>query len=174
MGTTKSQLSRLLYLVDELRPRESLTEHDVDKLLQVLERVLVDDVEEVVEPLGRDHSGHLEDVPLRDLALLGRAHPETQKQQSVVQSHDALQQICPSPNNRNSYQLFSHLLPKPRTYVYVRLIDGAARIFPNSYAATGNQTHVSRVAPDWDLRSTLYRLNKLVFAYFPTRANCTA
>ena len=111
MGTTKSQLSRLLYLVDELRPRESLTEHDVDKLLQVLERVLVDDVEEVVEPLGRDHSGHLEDVPLRDLALLGRAHPETRKPQSVVQSLDALQQTCPSLSNRNSINYFLIYFP---------------------------------------------------------------
>ena len=110
MGTTKSQLSRLLYLVDELRPRESLTEHDVDKLLQVLERVLVDDVEEVVEPLGRDHSGHLEDVPLRDLALLSRAHPETQKQQPIVQTHDAKQHICPSPNNRKTLYLFIFFL----------------------------------------------------------------
>ena len=41
---------------------------------------------------------------------------------------------------------FFHLLPKPRTYFYVQLIDGAARIFPTSNAATGNQTHVSSVA----------------------------
>ena len=42
---------------------------------------------------------------------------------------------------------FFHPLPKPRTYIYVRLIDGTARIFPNSYAATGNWTHISSVAP---------------------------
>ena len=44
------------------------------------------------------------------------------------------------------FRFFSHLLPKPPTYFYVHLIDGAARIFPNSYAATGNRTHVSSVA----------------------------
>ena len=38
-------------------------------------------------------------------------------------------------------------LPKQRTYYYVCLIDGTARFFPNSYPATGNQTHVSSVAP---------------------------
>ena len=38
---------------------------------------------------------------------------------------------------------FFHLLPKLRTYFYVCLIDGSARIFPTSYATTGNRTHVS-------------------------------
>ena len=42
---------------------------------------------------------------------------------------------------------FSHLLPKPRIYFYIRFIDGTARIFPNSYTVTGNQTHVSYVTP---------------------------
>ena len=37
------------------------------------------------------------------------------------------------------------LLPKPRIYFYVCLIDGATRIFPTSLATTGNQTHVSSV-----------------------------
>ena len=45
----------------------------------------------------------------------------------------------------------SPLITKLGTYFNVRLIDGATRIFPNSYAATGNRTHVSRVAPHWDL-----------------------
>ena len=44
-------------------------------------------------------------------------------------------------------EIFFHLLPKLRTYFYVGLIDGAARIFPTSYAATGNRTHASSVAP---------------------------
>ena len=39
--------------------------------------------------------------------------------------------------------VFFHLLPK----LYVCLIDGAARFFPNSYVATGIWTHVSSVAP---------------------------
>ena len=30
-------------------------------------------------------------------------------------------------------------------------MGGVPWIFPNSYAATGNRTHVSRVTPDWDL-----------------------
>ena len=55
----------------------------------------------------------------------------------------------------------SHPLPKPRTYFNVRLIDGMARFFPNSCAATWNQTHVSRVAPDRDLWTMLYRLSHL-------------
>ena len=38
---------------------------------------------------------------------------------------------------------FFHLLPKPRTYFYVRLIDGAARIFLSPYAAARIRTHVS-------------------------------
>ena len=42
---------------------------------------------------------------------------------------------------------FFLLLPKTRTYFCVRLIDGTARIFPTSYAATEIQTHVSSVAP---------------------------
>ena len=42
---------------------------------------------------------------------------------------------------------FFHPLPKTRTYFYGRLIDGAARIFPTSNAATGNWTHISSVAP---------------------------
>ena len=47
-----------------------------------------------------------------------------------------------------TYQsFFSRLLPKPQTYFYVHLINGEARIFPNSYAATGNQTQVISVAP---------------------------
>ena len=44
-------------------------------------------------------------------------------------------------------KLFFHLLPKPRTYFCVRLIDGTARIFLTSYASIGNQNHVSPVAP---------------------------
>ena len=43
--------------------------------------------------------------------------------------------------------VFFHLPPKLGTNFYVRLIDGAARIFPTSHATTGNQTHVSSVAP---------------------------
>ena len=39
------------------------------------------------------------------------------------------------------------LLPKPRIYFYVCLIDGATKIFPTSYAASGNQTQVSSVPP---------------------------
>ena len=54
---------------------------------------------------------------------------------------------------------FSHLLRKPRTYFCVHLMDGAARIFPNSYAATGNRTRVSRVAPDRDFWRTLNLLS---------------
>ena len=47
---------------------------------------------------------------------------------------------------RNTIRFF-HLLPKLRTYLYVPNKDGAARIFPNSDAVIGNQTHVSSVAP---------------------------
>ena len=36
---------------------------------------------------------------------------------------------------------------KPRTYFYIFLVDGVARIFPTSCATTGNQTQVSSVAP---------------------------
>ena len=43
--------------------------------------------------------------------------------------------------------LFSRLLPKLRTYFCVQLIDGLARIFHNSFTATGNRTLVSSVAP---------------------------
>ena len=73
---------------------------------------------------------------------------------------------------------FFHLLPKPHTYFYVRLIDGAARIFPTSYAATGNQTHVSSVAPlvrdlnpgrftDWATAAATKK--KLNWILFPTK-----
>ena len=45
------------------------------------------------------------------------------------------------------FLVFFHLLPKQCPYFYVRVIDSTAGIFfPNSYAATGNQTHVSSVA----------------------------
>ena len=64
-------------LANELGSRESFTEHLVDKVLKVFERVLVDDLEQIVEPLRRDDSGHLEHVPLCDLALLARAHPRS-------------------------------------------------------------------------------------------------
>ena len=51
-----------------------------------------------------------------------------------------------------SFRLF--FVPKPQF-----LTDGVARYFsttiPNSYAATGIRTHVSRVAPDWDLSDAL-------------------
>ena len=50
------------------------------------------------------------------------------------------------PGNYLVY-FFSHLLPKPRTYFYVCLIDGTARIFPTSYAATKNRIHISSVEP---------------------------
>ena len=46
----------------------------------------------------------------------------------------------------SSFILFSIYFPKLRTYFYVHLMDGAARIFPSSYAATENQTHVRSVA----------------------------
>ena len=70
-------------------------------------------------------------------------------------SSDGLELVNPpivreTASRRQSHTFF-HLLPKPGTYFYVHLMDGAARIFPYSYAATGNQTHVSRVAPDWVL-----------------------
>ena len=46
------------------------------------------------------------------------------------------------------------------------LADGVARfflisstIFPNSYATSGIRTQASIIAPDWDLRRTLYRLS---------------
>ena len=43
---------------------------------------------------------------------------------------------------------FFHLLPRPSNYFYVCLIDRVARIFPNSYyAATGNLTQISSIAP---------------------------
>ena len=42
---------------------------------------------------------------------------------------------------------FSHLLPKLRTYFYVRLIDGVARIFPTYYAASSIWTRIRLVAP---------------------------
>ena len=42
---------------------------------------------------------------------------------------------------------FFHLISKLRTHFYVPLTYGAARIFPDSYAATGNQTRISSVAP---------------------------
>ena len=45
----------------------------------------------------------------------------------------------------------SPLITQQGTYFNVRLIDGAAGIFHYSYAATGNRTHVSRVAQNWDL-----------------------
>ena len=48
---------------------------------------------------------------------------------------------------KSQLRRFFHLLPKLRTYFYVCLIDGSARIFPTSYAATGNWTHISSVAP---------------------------
>ena len=35
-------------------------------------------------------------------------------------------------SNHSLYQLFSHLLPKPRTYFHVCLIDGTGWIFPTS------------------------------------------
>ena len=46
-----------------------------------------------------------------------------------------LQILC-WPTKVNDY--FFHLLPKLRTYFYVRLIDGAARIFPTSNTMTWN------------------------------------
>ena len=41
----------------------------------------------------------------------------------------------------------------------VCLKDSAARIFPNFHATTENQTHVTRVSPDWDLKRMLFRLS---------------
>ena len=42
----------------------------------------------------------------------------------------------------------NHFISKPNNYFHVSLKGGvAARIFPTSYAATVNQTHVSSVAP---------------------------
>ena len=48
-------------------------------------------------------------------------------------------------------RLLFHLLPNPRTYFHVHLIEGATRNFPNSYTVTGNPSHVSVVALDRDL-----------------------
>ena len=42
---------------------------------------------------------------------------------------------------------FFNLLPTLCTYFHVYLIDGAARIFPTSHAATENQTNVSSATP---------------------------
>ena len=39
---------------------------------------------------------------------------------------------------RTVNKIFFIYFPKVRTYFYVCLIDGAARIFSNSYAATWN------------------------------------
>ena len=46
-----------------------------------------------------------------------------------------------------SLMVFFQVLPKLRIYLYVRLINGAAGIFLTSYAATGNRTCISLVAP---------------------------
>ena len=57
--------------------------------------------------------------------------------------------------------IFSH-----SSHLSLRLPDGAAKIFisiqffPTTlYRGAGKQTHVSRVAPDWDLCGMLYRLS---------------
>ena len=39
---------------------------------------------------------------------------------------------------RTVYKIFYIYFPKACTYFFVCLIDGAARIFSNSYAAIGN------------------------------------
>ena len=44
---------------------------------------------------------------------------------------------------------FFHLLPKPHSYFYVYLINGVARIFPSSYDATRNWTHISSSVSPW-------------------------
>ena len=70
-----------------------------------------------------------------------------------------------------------NLLPKPRTYLYVCLIDGAARIFTTMYAVTGNQTHVSSVASllrnfypgNLTSLATAAALKKGLRAYFPKK-----
>ena len=46
-----------------------------------------------------------------------------------------------------SRSFLHHLLPRQRTFFNVCLIDGAARIFPNSCAPCWNQIHISSVAP---------------------------
>ena len=51
----------------------------------------------------------------------------------------------PGPNKLLAVELFP--IYKVRTFFHVHLIDGTARIFSTSRAATGNQTHVSSVAP---------------------------
>ena len=54
------------------------------------------------------------------------------------------------PGTLWSWQVLLSFFPKPRTCFYVCFIDGAARIFPITYAATGgNRTHVNSVAPFW-------------------------
>ena len=44
-------------------------------------------------------------------------------------------------------KFFLIYFPKARSYCFVRLIDGAARIFPTSYAVTRNRAQASSVAP---------------------------
>ena len=56
--------------------------------------------------------------------------------------------LDPSIYESIQVNIFSRLLPKPCTCFYVCLIDGAARIFPYSYAATGIRTHVAPLLRD--------------------------
>ena len=48
---------------------------------------------------------------------------------------------------KSKNKVFFHLIPKLCTYCYVPLMDVMARFFPNSYAATGNETRITSVAP---------------------------
>ena len=43
-------------------------------------------------------------------------------------------QVSVFQDMQNGFWLILNLVPKPRTYFHVRLIDGVAKIFPTSYA----------------------------------------
>ena len=97
-----------------------------------------------------------------NISLEARSSPRKKTSSAATATSWATSSSTPSdPSPQGTLprrQDFFHLLPKPCTYFHVHLIEGTARNFPSSYTLTGNRTHVSVVAPDWDwdLWRTLY------------------
>ena len=107
---------------------------------------LVDDVTAHFRRLAEEDTSKLLDRPPVFSSIL---RVQTRKQALMQKSQVIFQGLFLPNLSSNEVELVnSHLKALNWSpHFYVRLIDGTARIFPNSYAATGNQTHISSIAP---------------------------
>jgi hypothetical protein len=62
-----------MYLANQLSSRESFAEKLVDIFLEIFEGILLTDLQETIDPLGRNDPGHLVHVAFRDRTLFCRA-----------------------------------------------------------------------------------------------------